>query len=55
MAFFISDVSGKTITRKMFENIDYNLTLVVAAASTMLVAASLLLGLVQFLQSRSSS
>lgn len=55
VAFFISDVGGKTITRKMFEDIDYNLTPVVAAASTMLVVASLLLmGLVQLLQRRSS-
>lgn len=53
VAFFISGVEHKTITRKMFEDIDFNLTPVIAAVSTLLVAASLLLmagG--QFLQSR---
>lgn len=53
VAFFISGVEGKSITRKMFEDIDYNLTPVIAAVSTVLVAVSLLLmsGL-QLLQSR---
>ncbi|KSV75606.1 hypothetical protein N185_17350 [Sinorhizobium sp. GW3] len=43
VAFFISDIGGKTISRKMFEDIDFNLTPVIAAASTLLVGVSLLL------------
>jgi mannopine transport system permease protein len=53
VAFFISGVEGKTIPRKMFEDIDFNLTPVIAAVSTILVAASLLLmTAVQMLQAR---
>ncbi len=53
VAFFISGIEGKTITRKMFEDIDFNLTPVIAAVSTVLVAASLMLmSAVQLLQSR---
>ncbi len=56
IAFFISGIGGKTITRKMFEDIDYNLTPVIAAVSTVMVAASLLLmGGVQLLQSRQAA
>lgn len=43
VAFFISDVGGKTIGRKMFEDIDFNLTPVIAAASSVTVIVSLLL------------
>lgn len=43
VAFFISDTGGKTISRKMFEDIDFNLTPVIAAASTLLVGVSLLM------------
>lgn len=43
VAFFISDAGGKPIGRKMFEDIDFNLTPVIAAASTVFVVASLLL------------
>lgn len=43
VAFFISDAGGKSIGRKMFEDIDFNLTPVIAAASTFFVAISLLL------------
>lgn len=43
VAFFISDTGGKTISRKMFEDIDFNLTPVIAAVSTILVGVSLLL------------
>ncbi len=53
VAFFISGIEGKTITRKMFEDIDFNLTPVIAAVSTVLVSASLILMAgVQILQSR---
>jgi mannopine transport system permease protein len=47
VAFFLSDVGGKTISSKMFEDIDFNLTPVIAAISTVLVAVSfLLMGLI---------
>jgi mannopine transport system permease protein len=50
VAFFISDVGGKSIGRKMFEDIDFNLTPVIAAASSVTVIASfLLIGLTHFL------
>ena len=53
VAFFISDTGGKTISRKMFEDIDFNLTPVIAAVSTMMVAISLLLmGSVELLRGR---
>lgn len=48
IAFFISGVGGKTVTRKMFEDIDFNLTPVIAAVSTVLVVISIaLMGLVE--------
>lgn len=43
VAFFISGVEGKTITRKLFEDIDYDLTPVIAAASTVMMLVSLAL------------
>lgn len=43
VAFFISDVGGTSIGRKMFEDIDFNVTPVIAAASTFIVSISLLL------------
>ncbi len=53
VAFFISDIGGKSIGRKMFEDIDFNLTPVIAAVSTVLVATSLLLmGTVHLLNAR---
>lgn len=56
VAFFISGVEGKTIARKLFEDIDYNLTPVIAAASTMMTALSLvLMGGVEWLRSHTSS
>jgi mannopine transport system permease protein len=56
VAFFISGVEGKTITRKLFEDIDYNLTPVIAAVSTVMVVVSLvLMGGVELLRSRSAN
>jgi mannopine transport system permease protein len=53
VAFFISDTGGKTIGRKMFEDIDFNLTPVIAAVSVVIVAVSLLLmGAIHLLNSR---
>lgn len=52
VAFFISGIEGKTLPRKMFEDIDFNLTPVIAAASTVLVVVSLaVLGGLHLLQS----
>lgn len=41
VSFFISGIENKSITRKMFEDIEFNISPVIAAASTMIVAASL--------------
>ncbi|SFD11496.1 mannopine transport system permease protein [Bosea sp. CRIB-10] len=55
VAFFISGIEGKTTTRKLFEDIDYNLTPVIAAASTVMAALSLvLMGGVERPRSRSA-
>ena len=43
VAFFISGNDGKTITRKLFEDIDFNLTPVIAAVSTVMLLVSLVL------------
>ena len=52
VAFFISGIEGKTITRKLFEDIDFDLTPVIAVVSTVLVAVSLLLmGFIQMIRS----
>lgn len=53
VAFFISDINGKTIGRKMFEDIDFNLTPTIAAASTIIVLASMCLIALSFMLSRS--
>lgn len=56
VAFFISDIGGKSIGRKMFEDIDFNLTPVIASASTVVVAASLcLIGIAHFISTSASS
>ncbi|WP_092755242.1 ABC transporter permease subunit [Rhizobium aethiopicum] len=53
VAFFISDTGGKTISRKMFEDIDFNLTPVIASVSTLLVVISLvLMGSIHLLNGR---
>ncbi|MFS8115020.1 ABC transporter permease [Rhizobium jaguaris] len=53
VSFFISDTGGKTISRKMFEDIDFNLTPVIAAVSAIVVAVSLLLmGAIHLLNGR---
>jgi mannopine transport system permease protein len=47
VSFFISDIDRKTLPRKMFEDIDYNVSPTLAAVATMLSAltvAALLLG-----------
>ncbi|WP_075257950.1 ABC transporter permease [Herbaspirillum camelliae] len=40
VSLFISDVGGKTLTRKFFEDIDFNLTPVIAAVSTLMIVVS---------------
>lgn len=41
VSFFISGTEHKTVTRKMFEDIEFNLSPVIAAASTVFIAATL--------------
>jgi mannopine transport system permease protein len=41
VSFFLSGATTKTLTRKLFEDIDYSLSPVIAAASTLLVLLSL--------------
>jgi mannopine transport system permease protein len=41
VSFFISDIDGKTLPRKMFEDIDYDLSPILAAVATLLTALSL--------------
>lgn len=53
VAFFISDINGKTIGRKMFEDIDFNLTPTIAAASTVVVPVSMCLIALSFALTRS--
>ena len=43
VSFFLSGVEGKTITRKLFEDIDYNLTPVIASVSSVILLISILL------------
>lgn len=43
VSFFISGVSHKTVTRKLMEDIEFNLSPLIAAASTVFVAVSVLL------------
>lgn len=55
VSFFISGIDGKTITKKLFEDIDGNLTPTIAVASTVLVGVSLaLMAAAQAIQSRFS-
>lgn len=49
VSFFLSGVDNKTITRKIFEDIDFNLTPVVAAVSTIFMAATIGLALLAHL------
>ena len=43
VSFFISGVENKTITRKLMEDIEFNLSPLIAAASTIFVVATVLL------------
>jgi len=43
VSFFISGVENKTITRKIFEDVDFNLTPVIAAVSAVFVIVTILL------------
>lgn len=53
VAFFISGLDGTTITRKMFEDIDTNLTPLIAAVSVVMVLVSIgLMSVAHLLQSR---
>lgn len=41
VSFFISGIENKSITRKMFEDIEFSISPVIAAASTLIVVASI--------------
>ena len=43
VSFFIAGVENKTVTRKMFEDIEFSLSPVIAAASTIFVASTLVM------------
>lgn len=43
VSFFISGIEHKTVTRKMFEDIEFNVSPVIAAASTVFVVATVAL------------
>jgi len=52
VSFFISGVENKTITRKIFEDVDFNLTPVIAAVSVVLVLVTVALMVAVNLTSR---
>jgi mannopine transport system permease protein len=55
VSFFISGVENKTITRKLFEDIDFNLSPVIAAVSTIIVVVTIgLMGLGQLVKTGAS-
>jgi mannopine transport system permease protein len=55
ISFFISNLDNRSLPRKMFEDIDYNISPTLAAVATMLTALTLLaLVLGHFLKRRSS-
>ena len=43
VSFFIAGIETKTVTRKMFEDIEFSLSPVVAAASTIFVAVTVVM------------
>lgn len=56
VAFFISDINQTTLPKKLFENIDYNLSPIIAAISTVVTTLSLLLlGGIELVRIRASS
>ncbi|WEX79723.1 ABC transporter permease (plasmid) [Sinorhizobium numidicum] len=56
VSFFISGVGGKTITRKLFEDINFSLTPVIAVVSSLIVCVSILLmGAVRIAQNKVTS
>lgn len=53
VSFFISDTQGKTLPRKMFEDIDFSVSPVLAAvATTITIGTILLLAVITILQNR---
>lgn len=53
VSFFISGTENKTLTRKLFEDIDFNLSPIIAAISTLVVVMTLLvLGLAHLAKTR---
>lgn len=55
VSFFISDADQTTLPRRLFEDIDYNLSPIIAAISTVIMTASLiLLGAIELVRLRAS-
>ncbi|WP_241665463.1 ABC transporter permease [Teichococcus oryzae] len=54
VSFFISDLDRKTLPRKMFEDIDYNISPTLAAVATMLTALTVLALLAGFVLKRAA-
>jgi mannopine transport system permease protein len=56
VSFFISGVENKTLTRKLFEDIDFNLSPIIAAVSTVIVVVTVaVMALAQWAKGRSVS
>ncbi|MBW3096268.1 ABC transporter permease [Pseudohoeflea coraliihabitans] len=55
VAFFISGVENKTVTRKLFEDIDFSLSPVIAAVSVIFIALTVgLMGIGQLVKTQTS-
>lgn len=55
VAFFLSGVNNRTVTRKIFEEIDFNLSPVIAAVSTIFIVVAVgLMGLGTFARARAA-
>ena len=56
VSFFISGVENKTLTRKLFEDIDFNLSPIIAAVSTVIVVITVaVMALAQWAKGRSEA
>ena len=55
ISYFLSDSQGKTLTRKMFEDIDFDLSPIIAVVSTLIILVSVaLMGSIELLRVRSA-
>jgi len=55
ISYFLSGSQGKTLTRKMFEDIDFDLSPIIAVASTLIIVVSVaLMGSIELLRARNA-